>query len=102
MTEAEGVTGAAIRLSNDGKFLYCSVRGENALYVFGIGNAGLQLIQKCASGGDSPRDFNIIEDKFLLCCNENSGNVIVFSLQNDKIGVKTCGLKLKKPLCAVT
>ena len=101
LTEAEGVTGAAIRLSNDGKFLYCSVRGENALYVFGIGNAGLQLIQKCASGGDSPRDFNIIEDKFLLCCNENSDNVTVFSLQKGQIGRPICKSGLPSPLCCM-
>ena len=102
LTDAPGATGAAIRLSKDGKFMYCSVRGENALYVLRADGANLTVEQKTDCGGDSPRDFDIIENKFLICCNENSGNVIVFSLQNDKIGIKTCGLKLKKPLCAVT
>lgn len=102
LTDAPGATGAAIRLSKDGKFMYCSVRGENALYVLRADGANLTVEQKTDCGGDSPRDFHIIEDKFLICCNEDSDNVSVFSLQNDKIGVKTCGLKLKKPLCAVT
>ncbi len=102
LTDASGATGAAIRLSKDGKFMYCSVRGENALYVLRADGANLTVEQKTDCGGDGPRDFHIIDDEFLICCNENSDNVIVFSLQNDKIGVKTCGLKLKKPLCAVT
>ena len=102
LTDAPGATGAAIRLSKDGKFLYCSVRGENALYVLRAEGENLTVEQKTDCGGEIPRDFDIIENKFLICCNENSDNVTVFSLQNDKIGVKTCGLKLKKPLCAVT
>ena len=101
LTETEGATGAAIRLSKDGKFLYCSVRGESALYVLRADGANLTVEQKTDCGGESPRDFHIIDDEFLVSCNENSDNVTVFSLQNDKIGVKTCGLKLKKPLCCV-
>ena len=101
LTDAPGATGAAIRLSKDGKFLYCSVRGENALYVLRADGANLTAEQKTDCGGDSPRDFDIIENKFLICCNENSGNVIVFSLQNGKIGKKAGELKLNKPLCCM-
>lgn len=101
LTDMEGATGAAIRLSKDGQFLYCSVRGENVLYVFKTENGDLQLIQKCDSGGESPRDFNIIENRFLICCNENSDNVCTFTVQKGKIGNKMGELKLKKPLCCI-
>ena len=101
LTEAEGVTGAAVRLSKDGKFLYCSVRGENALYVLRADGANLTVEQKTDCGGDSPRDFDIIENKFLICCNENSDNVTVFSLQNGEGIAKTAKIKLPKPLCCL-
>ena len=101
LTETEGATGAAIRISNDGKFLYCSVRGENALYVLRANGANLSVEQKTGCGGDSPRDFHIIDDEFLVSCNENSDSVVWFSLQNGKIGKKAGELKLKKPLCCV-
>lgn len=97
LTETVGSTGAAIRLSNDGKSLYCSVRGENALYVFGTDSG--EVIQKCSCGGDSPRDFNIIDDKFLVCCNENSDNVTVFSLQNRDRLEKVSEKRIYSPLC---
>lgn len=97
LTETESATAAAIRLSNDGKSLYCSVRGENALYVFGTDSG--EVIQKCSCGGDSPRDFNIIDDKFLVCCNENSDNVTVFSLQNRDRLEKVSEKRIYSPLC---
>ena len=102
LTETAGATGAAIRLSKDGKFLYCSVRGENALYVLRADGANLTAEQKTDCGGDSPRDFHVIEDKFLICCNENSDNVTVFSLRNDVMTAKIAEAKLPKPLCVVT
>ena len=101
LTETEGATGAAIRISKDGNFLYCSVRGENALYVLRAGGAKLTAEQKTGCGGDSPRDFNIIDDEFLVSCNENSDSVVWFSLQRGKIGKKAGELKMKKPLCCV-
>lgn len=99
LTETEGATGAAIRISKDGNFLYCSVRGENALYVLRAGGAKLTAEQKTGCGGDSPRDFNITDDEFLVSCNENSDSVVWFPLQRGKIGKKAGELKLKKPLC---
>lgn len=101
LTETEGATGAAIRISENDKFLYCSVRGENALYVLRADGANLTAEQKTDCGGESPRDFHIIDDEFLVSCNENSDSVVWFSLQNGKIGKKAGELKLKKPLCCV-
>ena len=102
LTDAPGATGAAIRLSKDGKFLYCSVRGENALYVLRADGANLTAEQKTDCGGESPRDFDIIENKFLICCNENSDSAAVFTLQSGGGIAKTAQVKLPKPLCAVT
>ena len=100
LTDREGATGAAIRISNDGKSLYCSVRGENTLYVLRANGANLSVEQKTGCGGERPRDFHIIENKFLICCNENSDNVTVFSLQNNR-RKKVGELEIYSPLCCV-
>ena len=81
--------------------MYCSVRGENALYVLRADGANLTAEQKTDCGGESPRDINIIDNEFLVGCNENSDNVTVFSLQNEEKIIKTAEIKLPKPLCCL-
>ena len=55
----EKANGAAIRLSKDGKYLYVSLREENAICVFAVDYEKLTLLQKVDCGGESPRDFNV-------------------------------------------
>lgn len=98
LTDAEGATGAAIRFSKDGKFLYCSVRGENTLYVLEMVNGDLRMVQKCGSGGNSPRDFDVFGDKYLVCCNEDGG-ASIFALEKNLIREKMYELPLVACLC---
>jgi 6-phosphogluconolactonase (cycloisomerase 2 family) len=53
----EKANGAAIRLSDDGKYLYVSLREENAICVFEANGEKLTLLQKTYCGGDSPREI---------------------------------------------
>lgn len=72
---------AAIRISSDGRFLYCSNRGENSLTVFAINEdgQGLERIQVIASQGDFPRDFNLSPDEsYLLVAHQNDGHLRLF------------------------
>ena len=92
--------GAAIRCSKDGKYLYVSLREENAIYVYAVNKEVLTLLQVVDCGGDSPRDFKLFGD-FLVCLNENDGKVVVYRIKNGfltDIGIKS---KLAKPLCIV-
>ena len=102
LTDKEGATGAAIRLSADGKFLYCSVRGENAIYALRADGANISVLQKADCAGDGPRDFDLTDGKFLICCNENSDNVVGFSLKSGYIGEQFGELALPSPLCCMT
>ena len=92
--------GAAIRLSRDGKRLYLSLRVENAIVVLDVQGENLQILQKVDCGGDSPRDFNIIEDK-LIVTNEKTDNVVVYVLKEGLIDKKLQEIKIPKPLCCV-
>ena len=78
-------TAAAIRLSDDGKYLFVSVRGENSLHSFEMKENGLQEICRTHSDGDFPRDIELIDDKYLVVCNERSPYASVFGVQNGKI-----------------
>jgi len=77
-------TAAALRVNADGSRLYVSVRGENTIAAFGADGAKVTFLSKTYCRGDSPRDINITPcGKYLVCCNEKSDGVAVFSLKDD-------------------
>ncbi len=90
--------GAAIRLSEYGKILYVSLREENVICVFSIENEKITLLQKVDCKGNSPRDFNIFNN-FLICTNELSNSVTVFSLEKGLIKEFLYSCSIPSPLC---
>ncbi|WEG72888.1 lactonase family protein [Vagococcus intermedius] len=88
-TDFKGFSGgAAIRISNDGRFVYVSNRGHNSIAVFETKNEGntLELIQLISSEGDFPRDFDLNKtEEFLIVSHQNSDNLTVFT-RNAKTG----------------
>ncbi|MBZ6002947.1 lactonase family protein [Leuconostoc gelidum subsp. aenigmaticum] len=73
---------AALRLSNDGKFIYASNRGHNSVAVFKIGNEGSEIerIQLISTEGEFPRDMNWdINQKFLVVANQDTDNVSLYA-----------------------
>ena len=78
-TEHNG--GAAIYLSNDGKFVYTSNRGHNSIAVFAVkdNGAAVEHIQWISTEGDFPRDFALNPaGDFLVAANQNTDNVSVY------------------------
>ncbi|MCM2436697.1 lactonase family protein [Periweissella beninensis] len=78
-TEHNGA--AAIRVTNDGQYIYTSNRGNNSIAVFKTSDAGahIELIQLIASEGDFPRDFALNSDEtFVVVANQNTDNVSLF------------------------
>lgn len=76
--------GAAIRMSEDGRYLYASTRGKDVLSVFTVDGENVTLIDNVSCGGKHPRDFNI-DENYLLCANRFSNEISVFPLQDGKI-----------------
>ncbi|MBI1782574.1 MAG: lactonase family protein [Sphingobacteriales bacterium] len=88
-----GTKGSAdIHVSPDGKFLYCSNRGEsNTIAIFKINPATGKLtsIGFQSTMGLTPRNFNFDPGgNFLLVANQNSDNVVVFK-RNKQTGLLT-------------
>lgn len=75
---------AAIRLSQDERFLYVSTRFAEIISVFGIEGDCLRLIQQTGSGGIHPRDIALTPDgSFLLAVNRTQGGLVSFRVDPD-------------------
>ncbi|CAM3739016.1 lactonase family protein [Erysipelothrix urinaevulpis] len=79
--ETNQSAGAAIRISNDGKFLYASNRGEDSLVVYAIDESGqLSIIQHISTFGEHPRDFDLSPDgQFLVVANRDTNNLSLYT-----------------------
>lgn len=73
-------SGAAVRVSNDGRFLYASNRGHNSIAIFGIEEDGkLVLIDRAPTEGETPRDFNLDpSNQFVIVGHQDSDNLTLF------------------------
>ena len=75
-----GATGAAIKITKDGKFLYTSTRYSNYISVFTIDKAGyINRVQYIDSVGQIPRDFCLDDtERFLIVPHQDSDFVSIF------------------------
>ncbi|MDE3742319.1 lactonase family protein [Maribacter polysaccharolyticus] len=72
---------ADIHLSQDGKFLFGSNRGENTIVIFKVdpSSGKLSLVGRESVKGDWPRNFALDPSgAFLLVANQRSNNIVVF------------------------
>lgn len=93
-------TGAAIRITPDGRFLYASNRGANSLAAFAINQESgeLSLIDFYDTLGDGPRDFNIDPTgKFIIAANEKSSSIVVYSIDQEKGSLKVISDPIEVP-----
>ena len=81
----ESAASAAIRISQDGRFLYTSSRFHDVICVFSLADPKQPLkIQEIASGGKIPRDFVLSQDQtYLLVPHQDSDHIAVFSRDAD-------------------
>ena len=101
-----GTVGSAdIHVSPDGKFLYCSNRGEsNSLGILSINpsNGMLVWVDHQSTLGNTPRNFNLDPSgNFLLVANQNSDQVVIFK-RDKQTGLLTDSgkrIKVSKPVC---
>lgn len=88
-------SGAAIRISPDGNFIYLSNRGHDSIVVFAIQSVKAETlapIQWIATEGSGPRDFNLTPTAdFLVVGHQFTDNLTLF-----KRDAKTGLLELKE------
>ncbi len=101
-----GAIGSAdIHVSPDGKFLYCSNRGEsNTIGIFKIDpkTGMLTWIAAQSTLGNTPRNFNFDPGgNFLLVANQNSDEIVIFK-RNSETGLLTDSgkrINIPNPVC---
>ena len=102
----KGPVGSAdIHVSPDGKFLYCSNRGEsNTIGILSINksNGQLEWVDHQSTLGKTPRNFNFDPTgNFLLVANQNSDEIVIFK-RDKATGLLTDSgkrIKVSKPVC---
>jgi 6-phosphogluconolactonase len=101
-----GAIGSAdIHVSPDGKFLYCSNRGEsNNIGIFSVDKktGRLRLIGHQSVLGKTPRNFNFDPSgNFLLVANQNSDEIVIFKRDKDTGLLSDTGKRIAvgNPVC---
>ncbi|MXV51788.1 beta-propeller fold lactonase family protein [Pedobacter sp. HMF7647] len=102
----KGQTGAAaIKISDDGKFLYASNRGdanEIIIYSIDVKTGKLAYAGRQSTMGKAPRDFSIDPSgNFLLAANQDTDDIFVFK-RDKKTGLLSQNgnkLDIGRPVC---
>ena len=94
---------AAIKLSNNGKFLYASNRGHDSISIFSIDEKGiLSLITNESTRGKAPRDFIIHPTKpWIIVLNQDTDNGSVFKIKEDGTLEYTSEFECPTPVCGI-
>ena len=95
---------AAIRIHPNGKYLYCSNRGENSIAVFSVKKSGKpEKIQSFSKGIGFVRDFNISPSgKYLIAGNLQANELVLLKvLKNGKLYTTGKKLGIESPSCIV-
>lgn len=102
----KGVIGSAdIHVSPDGKFLYCSNRGEsNTIAIFSVdGKTGkLTTVGHQSTLGKTPRNFNFDPSgNFLLVANQNTDDIVIFKIDRKTGKLTDTGKRIivPSPVC---
>ena len=99
-------TSAAIKLSNNGSYLYVSNRGHDSVSVFKVDttNSTLTLLQTVMSEGRTPRDISVTQDdRYLIVANQDSHELTSFVIHQDgQLAFTGERLSLGLPVCVRT
>lgn len=96
---------AAIRLSEDEKYLFATNRGFDSIAVYRLdGRGGMEPHDLVLTGGSSPRDINFLPGgKMLAAANEFSDQLVFFDYDSGSGRLTPNGIiyKLPRPLCVM-
>lgn len=99
------ISGADIHVSQDGKFLYASMREDlSQIVIFEINqqNGKLSLVGRQSTRGEHPRNFVIDPTgRYLLAANRDTDNVVVFKRNKSTGRLTATGteLDISMPVC---
>ena len=94
-------SGAAIKLSKDGKRLYVTERASQSIAVLSVNGSRLSVIDRVDCRGKEPRDFTLLaNERYAVCTNQFSDSVALFEVNNG-IPHYLYSFDVPAPLCVV-
>ena len=93
---------AAIRLTSSGEHLFVSNRGHDSIAMYRVNKeTGKISLLYMVHTGKNPRDFNIIDDKYLIvaCQDDNLLQVMTFDEDNEKLELTESSITVPAPVC---
>jgi len=98
-TAEEKAASSTAEIEQVGKRLYVSNRGHDSPAVFET-LPELRLIQHTASGGQHPRHFIVVDDRWLLIANRDSNNLVCLPLDSaGLLGTSVAEVFCPSPVC---
>ena len=98
----DGSIAAALHISPNQAYVYASLRGQDCIVSYQIGENGhLKRLVETSSGGKVPRDFILSKSGLhLLVANQNSDVVVVFAVcQKTGVLQETSRCAIPTPVC---
>lgn len=96
-------TSAAIRLHPNGRFVYVSNRGYNAIHAYEIqANGSLKKVDEIRQGISTPRDFNLDPSgQFMIIGNQDTDNLLIYKVDptTGKLMFIEASISIRKPIC---
>ena len=96
--------GSAIKLSQSGKFLFITNRGENEVVTIRVKGERLKVVARADTEGDEPRDFSLLcGERFGLVTNQFSDSVLLYRMSKLRFGrlKRLQKLEIPAPLCVI-
>src|SRR5690606_15858527 len=93
-------TAAEVAVSEDGKFLYASNRGDDSIVSFEIDGEGkLHSPEFTSSGGEGPRHLTLVPGGgWIICANDKSDSLTVLELAHGRPVAMAHELKTTSPV----
>ena len=93
---------SAIRLSASGNHLFVSNRGHDSIVLYRVNKeTGKLSLLYMVHTGQCPRDFNILDDKYVIvaCQDDNELEVLTFNEEKEELIRSTSTLHIAAPVC---
>lgn len=93
---------AAIHMTSSGKHMLVSNRGHDSIVLYRVNqDSGKITLLYMVHTGKSPRDFNIIDDKYIVVASQEDNRLELYSFDEDNEEIEFINetLEIKQPVC---
>ena len=97
-----GVQTCALPISSSGKHIIVSNRGHDSIVLYRVNQeTGKITLLYMVHTGKGPRDFNIIDDRYIVVASQEDDRLELYTFDEEKEEIKPTGntLDIIQPVC---